>query len=474
MSNFFFYDLETSGVDPKRARIMQFAGQRTDQDLNPLGEPFNILIKLTDDVLPDPDAIMITGITPQQTLADGITEAEFVSIFMKEILRPDTTFLGFNSVRFDDEFMRYLLYRNFCDPYEWHWKDGCTRWDLLDVVRMTRALRPDGIEWPFASDGKPTNRLELLTELNKLDHANAHDALSDVRATINVARLIKDKQPKLFDYLLKCRSKKEVMALTRSGKPFVYTSGKYDAAYEKTTVVTSLGDHPDKGGVLVYDLRHDPREYLNMSAADLADRWQYSKESPLPRLPVKALRFNRCPAVAPLGVLNDENRQRLELDIEKCTAHAEKLDKGFYERILEALEILNERRATQTTMLNEKADVDSLLYEQFMNDTDRNVCKEVRSCAPSELSAYADRFSDSRMKQLMPLYIARNFPQHLNDDERTAWEDFRLLRLKAQLPRFIDRLKALGSDASLSGEKQYLLQELQLYAESIVPESLVS
>ena len=108
-ASFFFYDLETSGFNPRSARIMQFAGQRTDMDLKPIGEPVNCLIKLTPDVLPGPDAILVTGITPQKTLADGMTEAEFLRIFYEDVVKPDTIFTGFNNVRFDDEFMRFLL-----------------------------------------------------------------------------------------------------------------------------------------------------------------------------------------------------------------------------------------------------------------------------------------------------------------------------------------------------------------------------
>lgn len=235
-ASFFFYDLETSGFNPREARIMQFAGQRTDLDLHPVGDPVNLLIKITDDILPDVDATLITGITPQMTLADGLTEAEFLREFENSIAIPGTVFLGFNTVRFDDEFMRCLHYRNFYDPYEWQWQDNRSRWDLLDVVRMTRALRPQGIEWPFDIHGKPTNRLELLTGLNKLSHEQAHDALSDVTATIEVARLIRNKQTKLFDYLFVMRDKKKVAELVNKSEPFVYTSGKYAAEHDKTTV----------------------------------------------------------------------------------------------------------------------------------------------------------------------------------------------------------------------------------------------
>jgi exodeoxyribonuclease I len=132
-------------------------------------------------------------------------EAEFLRLFHREVATPQTVFVGYNTVRFDDEFMRFLHYRNFHDPYEWQWQNDKSRWDLLDVARMTRALRPEGIEWPFDAKVKPTNRLELLSSLNKLDHANAHDALSDVQATIALAQLEAAPDFAVPVYLLLCR-----------------------------------------------------------------------------------------------------------------------------------------------------------------------------------------------------------------------------------------------------------------------------
>ena len=161
-ASLFFYDLETSGISPRNSRIMQFAGQRTDLNLNPIGEPIDLHVAMTPDILPDPEAVLITGITPQKTLAEGLTEAEFLRYFTDEVATPGTVFMGFNTVRFDDEFIRFLHYRNFFDAYEWQWQDSRSKWDMLDVVRITRALRPDGIKWPFDSKGRASNRLELL------------------------------------------------------------------------------------------------------------------------------------------------------------------------------------------------------------------------------------------------------------------------------------------------------------------------
>lgn len=474
-SSFFFYDLETSGVNPREARIMQFAGQRTDMQLKPIGEPVNLLVKLSEEVVPDPDAIFITGITPQQTVADGITEADFLKLFHEEVALAGTIFVGYNTVRFDDEFMRYMHYRNFYDPYEWQYLDQKSRWDLLDVVRMTRALRPDGIEWPVDDKGKATNRLELITKANNISHVGAHDALSDVNAVIDVARLVQSKHPKLFDYLLKMRDKKAVAELAQANTPFIYTSGKYDSAYEKTTVVVRIADHPKRQGSLVYDLRYDPTPFAAMSAKELAHAWRWRRDDPEPRLPVKTLQYNRCPAVAPLSVLyaDESSVERLLLPrdlIEKNLAKLQQLDMA--PKVLEALKLLDD--AQQAEYANTNTDVDAQLYDGFFGDGDKNAIRVVRSAGKEELANLKITFKDARLTTLLPRYKARNYPQSLNDEERAEWESFKRHWLmdgeqQGRLGKYFARLAELASGPDLTPEKQFLLEELQLYGQSIVP-----
>ncbi len=474
-ASFYFYDLETSGIRAAHSRIMQFAGQRTDMQLKPLAEPDNLFIKLTDDVLPDPDAILITGITPQKTRADGVTEAEFLRHFTEHIAVPGTIFTGFNNVRFDDEFLRYTHYRNFYDAYEWSWRDGRSRWDVLDVVRMTRALRPEGIEWPFASDGRPSNQLGLLSAINKLDHANAHDALSDVNATIAVARLIYNKQQRLFEYLLKMRDKREVAVLARAGQPFVYSSGKYPSAYQKTTVVTSLGEHPGKQGVLVYDLRRDPEEIMHLSPAELAVAWRERVEDETKRFPVKTLQFNRCPAVAPLSVLDSTSSERLAVDMGVVEANAKKLGKHpkLYTNLLAALKIMDKQQ--QASFLTDRQEVDGQLYDGFFDDQDRTAMSVVRAAESDEVGSLELEFQDHRLKELLPLYKARNFPDTLSSEERESWDAYRTQKLlgggeKSLASQYFNRLGELADRPNPSAQEQYLLTELQLYGESILPD----
>lgn len=456
---------------------MQFAGQRTDLDLNPIGEPNNILIALSEDVLPEPDAILVTGITPQYTIAEGTTEADFMETFSAEIATPGTVFVGYNSVRFDDEFMRCIHYRNFYDPYQWQWKDGRSRWDLLDVVRMTRALRPEGIVWPFDNEGKPTNRLELLTKANGLDHKHAHDALSDVHATIALARLLRGKQPKLFDWLFKVRDKQSVRAVVQTGEPFVYSSGKYSGEYEKTSVAVMIAENERKDGALVYDLRYDPTGFASLSVDELIEAWQWQKpedrDPNKPRLPIKTLKYNRCPAVAPLAVLDEQSQKRIQLTLETVHQNQQKLQsfKDWPERVLEALGILDGKQQQVFAGLDQH--VDEQIYGGFLQDGDARLLEDIRSAAPDQLTSYITKFKDRRLRELLPLYKARNFPRKLTDQERKVWEAYKTKRLfdgdqKSRLARYFARIEEL-SKRNLTPEQQYILEDLLLYGQSLMP-----
>lgn len=449
---------------------MQFAGQRTDQDFNPIGDPVNILLKLPDDTLPSPGAIMVTKITPQSTQADGLTEAEFCRFLSREIFIPGTCAVGYNSVRFDDEFIRHLWWRNFHDPYEWQWRDGRSRWDLLDVVRLTRALRPEGIVWPTATktiaDAKsgeqktvevPVNKLELLTKLNHIEHAHAHDALSDVMATIAVARLIKERQPKLYQFLFELREKKSVQRLVNleQKKPFVYASGRYPAQFNKTTVAFPIAPGRN-GNLLVFDLRYNLDQLL--------------EQPPEHFFPiVKELALNKCPAVAPLGVLEQSdgwqkiglNPELIQKNLDSLLAHPE-----FAEKMRTEHETQPEWPAAP--------DPESALYDAFLPDQDRRLCSEVAMADAGKLADFHPEFTDERLPDLLLHYKAKNFPTALSADETSKWEDYRTKRLKRQASNFVTELTHLQKLAATSqplpnGEPvdEFILEELALWLQSL-------
>ena len=464
---FFFYDLETSGLNPRQDRIMQFAGQRTYMDLEPIGEPYKLLVTLNDDTLPSPDALMVTGITPQKTVEEGYSEAQFARMLSEEIFIPDTIVVGFNNIRFDDEFIRHLLWRNFHDPYEWSWKDGRSRWDLLDVVRLTRALRPEGINWPLDAKGEPSNRLELITSANSIAHENAHDALADVTALIAVTKLIKQKQPQLYHYLLKMRDKKVVQQLVNvdDKKPFVYASGRYDKEFSKTTVAFPLTTSRN-GGVVVYDLRYDPTPFVGLSAKELTKKifasWEERQAEDFVKLPVKELQYNRCPAVAPLGVLEQgDGWQKISLDLDTVQKHQDILldNPDFAEKLRTIFE--------NKPAFKKLPDPEAQLYDGFLNDRDRLRVEAVRNADERELADFHPEFQDERLAPLLLHYKARNFPRSLSEDDLVQWEAWRAQHLQAQLPQFMASLQRLAPTAT--DERQFIIQELQLWLESVLP-----
>ena len=428
-----------------------------------------MLVALSDDTLPNPDALMVTGITPQKTVDEGYSEVQFARILNDEIFTPDTIVVGFNNIRFDDEFIRHLLWRNFYDPYEWCWKDGRSRWDMLDVVRMTRALRPEGISWPLDDAGEPTNRLELITRENGIAHKNAHDAMSDVDALIDVTKLIRDKQPQLFEYLLKMRDKKEVVKLVNvdDKKPFVYSSGRYDKEFAKTTAAFPLSAGRN-GNVVVYDLRYDPTPFIDLSESELAHKvyasWQERQAEDFVKLPAKELQPNSCPAVAPLGVLaHGGGWAKISLDAETIAKHQKIL--LAHPEFAEKLRTIFENKPEFTR----SPDPEAQLYDGFLNDRDRLRAEAVRNASERELDDFHPNFADERLPGLLLHYKARNFPKTLSGDEREMWQTWRAARIQTQLPKYMAALQRFAASA-LDPGKEFIVQELQLWAESILPE----
>ena len=481
MKTFFFYDLETSGFSPQNDRIMQFAGQRTDENLNRIGEPVNILVKLNDDVLPSPSALMVTKISPQKTVEEGYTEAEFSKMLVEEYFTPDTVIIGYNSMRFDDVHIQHLLWRNFYPPYDWQWKDGRSRWDLLDVVRMIRALRPEGINWPFIINEETgekfaANKLELLTKENGILHENAHDAMSDVDGLIDVARLLKEKQPQIFDYLFKMRSKNEVQKLVNleNPKPFVYTSGRFKVEFEKTTVAFPVAPAKNQN-IIVWDLRFSPEKFINWNEDQILENitadFETRSSNEFEPIAAKILQYNKCPAVAPIGVLTEENQQRLKIDLDEIQKNLDILRKNphFAENLRSAFERRSE--VFQDKSSAEKPAPEARLFEGFVSKSDDIKIEAVRNSTDRELADFHPDFADERLTDLLLHYKARSFPKSLSSQEKELWEEYRVKNLQKMMPNFMKEFQEIANNQNLNSQEEYILEEIKLWLENILPEN---
>ncbi len=470
----YWHDYETFGADPRRDRPAQFAGVRTDEALHEIGEPLVIYCKPARDFLPHPEACLLTGITPQLAAERGLLEPEFIARIHAELAQPNTCGTGYNSVRFDDEVTRFTLYRNFYDPYAREWQQGNSRWDIIDLVRMTYALRPHGIAWPQHEDGQPSFRLEDLVAANGIAHESAHDALSDVRATIALARLLRSQQPRLYDWLFQLRDKRKAATQLdlNTHNPVLHTSRMYPAKTGCTTLVMPMIIEPgNNNSVLVYDLRHDPEMFLPLDHDELS-RLLFTRSEDLPdgmqRLPVKSVKINKCPALAPRNTLTADAAERIELDLDTCHRHWQKLctEPSFFQRVATAY---------TSHVFASSDDVDVALYDGFLNNADAALSAQIRRTSPKELAKARFDFQDRRLAELLFRYRARNWPETLSESEMQRWEQSRLQRLTQEndsgilvFAEFSKQIVALLAKHEANEQEKRLLRQLLLWGEQLM------
>jgi exodeoxyribonuclease-1 len=475
MSNsIYWYDYETFGIDPKFDRLAQFAGLRTDEELNVIDDPLVMYCKPADDMLPDPYACMVTGITPQKAAADGLIESEFIAAIHQEFATPGTCVAGYNNIRFDDEFTRHTLYRNFYNAYAHEWQHGNSRWDIIDMVRLTRALRPDGIEWPVTEEGKASNRLELLTEANGISHEAAHDAMSDVYATIAVARLIRDKQPRLYDYIYKLRKKDRVRSLLnlRGRDAVLHVSSKYSMQRHSIAMVMPICGHPtNKNGVIVYDLAKDPSQFISSDIDEVAGSI-FTPASELPegihRVPLKTVHVNKCPVIVPLKTMDDAAAERLGIDVSQCLANRDTLSQHIEQLAAKTSQVFSQQ---EFPVIN---DPDAQLYSGgFFTDADADRMRQIQTTPPNELANLKLSYDDARIPEMLFRYRARNFPATLDEDSRRDWDAYR--KIKFTEPEHGNRtfnqveasIEELRISPEITGSQLAVLDELESYLKNL-------
>lgn len=471
-----WYDYETFGANPALDRPAQFAGIRTDADLNEIGEPVQLFCRPSADYLPHPQACLITGITPQQCLQDGMAENDFIHQINQIFSQPETCSAGYNSIRFDDEVTRYTLYRNFYDPYGREWQNGNSRWDLLDVMRCAYALRPDGIEWPKHPDGKVSFRLEDLTAANGIDLGKAHDAVVDVRATIAVARLLLEEQPKLYRYLFEHRLKHKLAALVDvdNNRPLVHVSGMYGVERGCLAIVAPVCWHPtNKNSFIAFDLSQDPDTFLQLSVEQIQQRL-FTRRDDLPegieRIGLKEVHLNKSPVLAPAGTLTPDQAERWSWSGDTLRQHLAKLKAGLQgsDLIQRLHQVYSERN------FEPHKDVDQQLYGGFWSGRDKQIMEQVHACPKEALVELNPQFQDPRGAEMFFRFRARNYPDYLSSEDHERWAQHCYQQLMGQGPglnfqQFAEALQQAAEEHQNDPAKLFILEELQLYAESIYP-----
>lgn len=478
--SFYWFDFETFGTDPARDRPAQFAGVRTDQHLNLIEEPLMLFAKPADDCLPHPEACLLTGITPQQCIREGIPEAEFMKRIQAALGRPGTCGVGYNSIRFDDEFIRHGLYRNFYDPYAREWQGGNSRWDLLDVVRACYTLQIPGIEWPKGQDGKVSFKLENLSQANGLLHEQAHDALSDVYATIALAKHIKQVAPEWFEQFLQLRHKRYVASQLNLEqlKPFIHVSGMFPVEQGCMSVMVPVAYNPkNRNAVICWNLLQDPQALLSADVSEIKQRVFTPKEQlTQDRLELKQVHLNRSPIVLPMTAMTpklaehwqlngDQLRQNLKVLRDHCQ------DQAAYSELVQKVS-----DAFSDAPGQEINDPDLMLYSGgFFSEHDKREMKAIREASPEQLHLLSPCFEDERLDEMLFRYRARNYPDTLSEAESRRWEGYRHNKLLSEqsslglgFTEYAQKLEMLGQKVA-SEKEAWLIQELVTYGEAIYP-----
>lgn len=457
IESFFWYDLETFGLNPFYDRIAQFAGQRTDTNLNPIGDPVILYCRLSADYLPDPAACLVTGITPQIVKERGIPESEFIETINRLFSQKGTCVCGFNTIKFDDEFIRNALYRNFLDPYEREWKNFCSRWDIIDLVRACHDFRPEGISWPNPNEnGNPVFKLTSITEANKIEQIGAHDAMVDVNATIAVAKLIKQKQPKLFEHYLKLRSKIEVknyLNLEEMPVPVLHTSASFTSPFGCTRMIVPLSPKMDQdNSVYCFDLSQDPSVLISAKGEDVYKTPGLFK-----------IALNKSPFIAPLKSLAGNDYERLGINYNLCYSHYETIMRNRTDLILKL-------RETKLPEYPNSDDPDFAIYTKFFSDYDKNLFYIVRKTPPEQRLSLNLKFQDSRCEKMLWRHVCRNYPQVLDAQQTSAYKQFAANRILCPPGNpindvyFVERkLDEKMNDSSYSDKEHAILADLKNY-----------
>ncbi len=411
-----WYDLETFGLNPRVDRIAQAAFIRTDLQLNIIEDPVLLYARLTDDYLPNPESCIITGLTPQSVNEKGIREYDFIKKINEMFLVPGTVGAGFNNVNFDDECIRATLYRNLFDPFEREYKEGRSRWDIMNLVRATKDLRPEGIDFSATNPetGYTSFRLTDITKANNIAQDGAHDALVDVMATVEVARLIMKAQPKLYMFAFNHRFKNDIwqeMDPIRH-RPVLHTSASYVSERGNTHPILPLMANKERGNeIYCFDLTHEIPESLE-GIQDLRDAG------------IVKVMANKCPFIAPLKVLDKKSEERLGFTKKEIEAKAE-LIRQRHRYLFDLERFINAKREYEN-----ETDPDYTIYDRFMSEADKAELVKIARKKPEEMLKEGEYyFEDEKYHKILWRMVARNWPEALSEREKAQWKSFCASRL---------------------------------------------
>ena len=472
-----FHDYETWGISASIDYPCQFAAIRTDLACQPIDQPIDIMAQIHLDYLPHPQACLVTGITPQYSQDNGLNEHQFMTQIHAQMSVPNTCSVGYNSIKFDDEFTRYSLFRNFFDPYKREWEKGNSRWDIINLVRACYALRPEGINWPMDEEDKPSFKLERLTQANGVSHEQAHDALNDVHATIAMTQLIQQHQPRLFDYAFTLRSKHKVADCVSEHwqRPLLYINAYRSARNGCVSFVVPIAAHPtNNNATICIDLTKDITPLLTLDISELTQLMylkQAERTSATPHVAILDIKHNQCPFIAPTKTLSPQRAIDLGLDVDLYQQRFEQLQHVL--QSTQAQQLINTcQQLCQRDYPVVDTDIEASLYRgAFFTAPEKQFCDDIHNTPPNNLSNMLKEAPSARMQALGFRFLARNYPECLSEEQHNEWLEHCQQHLFAREDRlsfqqYFAVIDELLANATLDPRSKQVLHDLHEYGQS--------
>lgn len=447
--HYVFYDTETTGTQTAFDQILQFAAIKTDQEFNEL-ERFDIRCQLLPYIVPAPGALRVTGVTPAM-LTDPTLPSHYqamLEIRAQLLAWSPATFIGFNSLDFDEILLRQALFQTLHPAYLTN-TEGNRRSDAMRVAHAASIFAPESIDVPTDHRGRETFRLDRLAPANGFNHDGAHEAMADVEATIHMARLIRQRDPAIWDALDRATTKNAARDLINAESMFVLTERYFSRTY--SWLVTPCGQNPEYDAQqAVFDLYYDPDDYRQLSTEDLVGVLSAS-----PKV-IRSLRTNAQPIIMPAEAAPPSVKALAIPPAELARRVAViQADNDFRDRVGHAQAL---RFADQTPSPYAEARI----YDGFPSNADQALMAQFHEEGWPDRVALADRIEDDRVQEFARRLIYFERPGLLSPQNRAeldAWRTSRLLADDEDVPwmtvqkalRETDDLlqDAVGGDAAL-------------------------
>ena len=405
--NYAFYDFETTGRSGTWDQIIQVGAVLVNSEFQEL-DRFEAKCSLRPGLVPEPGALLVNKTTPDMLRKTNLSHYGLVEQMLQTFKKwTPALFIGYNSIGFDEEFLRKTLFKTLNDPYLTQF-DGNKRGDILGLIRTAHLYYPDCIKTPTSDKGNAVFKLDQLAPMNGIEHGNAHDAIGDVLATIGIAKIIADKAPAVWKSSLMTTSKVEVNTIVQNEKLFCFNEYFYGKA--RPYVVTFLCFHPKYNWPQCFDLKEDPQTYFTMNMEDLKLAMKKS-----PKI-IRSVKNNKHPVIMnpKFGENFDGYKQ---LGMKKLMERAEMLHgtEEFKKKVSRILEEEAQEKDDLDSQLDIQAE-ESIYSGGFASDQDKSTMKEFHQAEWKDKLIVADKFKDSRFNYFAKRLIYEENPQILPQD----------------------------------------------------------